>query len=250
MSVEPALFLLLAVVFVGYGVQTVAGFGAALLCMTAGAHFFEIPELVALLVPISLVQNSYVAIRHRQGIEWSLLLRRVLPLMGLGLVGGFLVARAVEGDWLRIAFGTMVLLLATRELYWLHRASRDPVSLTRTNPRGATFLAMLGAGVVHGIYATGGPLLVYAIGREGLDKYRFRSTVTTVWLVLNSILGSAFLFEGRYDASTALDLLVLLPGVPLGIVVGEWLHRKVDERRFKITVFALLVGAALALLFR
>jgi hypothetical protein len=43
----------------------------------------------------------------------------------------------------------------------------------------------MGAGLVHGMYTTGGPLLVYALGREGLSKHVFRSTVTAVWLVFN-----------------------------------------------------------------
>ena len=44
--------------------------------------------------------------------------------------------------------------------------------------------------------------------------------------------------------------LLMLPSVPLGIWLGEQLHRRVSERRFRQMVYALLICAALALLLR
>ena len=173
--------------------------------------------------------------------------------MGAGLVVGFLAFRDA-GDGLRVAFGVMVLVLATRELWVMHRTpppdlDQPPPPIPEGRPTGST-AAMIGAGVIHGIYATGGPLLVYAIGREGLAKHQFRSTLSAIWLVLNAALAVAFLLDGRYDARTSMDLLLLLPAVPLGIVLGEILHHRIDERRFKTVVFALLVAASLSLILR
>lgn len=243
MNVEHALLGFAVVVFAGYTVQTVVGFGSALVCLTFGAHLLDIREVVMLTVPISILQNAYIAVRHRDGIAWKLLLRRILPLMGAGLLVGFLAFRDVQSIWLRFAFGAMVLVLALRELWMLHHVDVE----VRQNPPAASILAMFFAGVIHGVYATGGPLLVYAVGREGLDKGRFRSTLSAVWLVLSVALVAGFLFDGRYTASTGRDMLVLLPAVPLGIVLGEWLHRRVDERRFTIAVYVLLVAAAISL---
>jgi uncharacterized membrane protein YfcA len=250
-SPEPALLGFAAIVFAAYAVQTVTGFGSMLLCVTFGAHLLPIRDLVTLAVPISLLQTGYIVLRHRDGIRWKLLLGRVLPLMGLGLAVGFYAARDLGGSWLKIAFGVMVLLLASRELFLLWRARREEAaSLARPIPPAASIAAMLGAGVIHGIYATGGPLLVYAIGREGLPKHEFRSTLSGVWLALNAVLAAGFLLEGRYSADTGVDLLVLLPAVPLGIVLGEVLHHRVAERPFKIAVFLLLIAAAISLLAR
>ncbi|HJL18413.1 MAG TPA: sulfite exporter TauE/SafE family protein [Sandaracinaceae bacterium LLY-WYZ-13_1] len=258
MTLEPTLLGFAGIVFAAYAVQTVTGFGSMLLCVTFGAHLMAIPELVTLAVPVSLLQTGYIVVRHRDGIRWGLLLKRVLPLMGVGLAAGFFAVRHLGLDeqgagarWLKIAFGVMVLVLAARELWLMFRArGDDAASLARPIPPAASVGAMLGAGVIHGIYATGGPLLVYAIGREGLPKRAFRSTLSAVWLVLNAVLAGGFLVEGRYDADTGLDLLVLLPAVPLGIVLGELLHHRVEERRFKIAVFVLLVAAAVSLLLR
>jgi uncharacterized membrane protein YfcA len=141
----------------------------------------------------------------------------------------------------------MVLALSARDLHHLRVASAAaaaPIS------KAASSAAMLGAGVVHGIYAAGGPLLVYAVGREGLGKKEFRSTLSMVWILLNVILVTRFSLAGDYDRAVARDIALLVPTVPLGILVGEWVHRKVDERRFRIAVLVLLIAAAISLIVR
>lgn len=247
MTIEPELLMFAVVVFFGYAVQTVVGFGSMLICVTLGAHLIGIRELVTLAVPLSFLQTGYITVRHRDGVDKKLLFARVLPLMGLGTVIAAVAFSGFDGAWLRAAFGAMILVLAGREL-WMMRAGagvdREPP------PKVASYAAIFGAGLIHGIYATGGPLLVYAIGREGLDKHRFRSTLAAVWLALALVLMATFLIEGRYDASTALDLAVLVPAAPLGILVGEKLHHRVDERRFKVGIWILLIVAAVSLLLR
>lgn len=242
-----------AILLVATIVQTVTGFGAMLVCVTVGALLMSIPEVVTLVVPLSLMQTTYIAVRHHSGIRWSLLLGRVLPLMGTGLVVGYLgFADAADGVGLRRAFGLMVGILAARELAGLARVDAEaPGSEERG---GAAELisgtALLGAGVVHGIYATGGPLLVYALGRERLVKHEFRSTLASVWLVLNVALAATFAAAGRYDREMLTHLAMLAPVAPVGIALGEILHHRVDERRFKIAVFTLLIIVALSLVLR
>lgn len=247
MTLEPSFLYLGFVVFLGYVVQTVTGFGSMLVCVSLGAMVVAIPELIPTLVPLSLVQTGYIVARHHRNVDWKLLLRRILPVMGAGMLAGMYVFRGFTGDWMRAAFGLMVLVLAARELWNMLRADRTgsgKISMA------ASLAALFGAGVTHGIFASGGPLLVYATSREGLDKDTFRATLTTVWLVLNTALVAGFAWDGAYDASRLGKVGLLVLAVPLGLVLGEWAHRKVDERRFKIGVFALLIAAGVSLVLK
>ena len=247
MTIEPAFLLFALVVVAAYVVQTATGFGAMLVCLTFGAQLIDLQEVILLMVPLSFLQTGYIVIRHRDGIEWGLLLKRVLPLMALGMGLAFLLLTKVSGPWLGLAFGWMVLALSARDLHLLRAANP---ALDKRISRPASAAALLGAGVIHGIYAAGGPMLVYAVGREGLSKKAFRSTLSMVWIALNVILVSRFLVAGDYDQEIALDILVLVPTVPLGILIGEWVHHKVDERRFRMAVLALLIAAAISLIVR
>lgn len=247
-SIEPAMLAFAVVVCAGYAVQTATGFGSMLICVTFGAHLLGIESVIRLVVPISFLQTGYIVVRHHDGILWPLLLRRVLPLMIAGMVFAFLFLSGVGSAWLGLAFGLMVLILSARELQRLRLA--HPASREKPIARPKSIAALFGAGVVHGVYATGGPLLVYALGREGIDKKSFRSTLSVVWIVLNAILITRFSLAGDYEASMLADLLVLLPTVPMGIVAGEWIHHRFDERRFKAAVFLLLVAASISLILR
>ncbi|MCA9772024.1 MAG: sulfite exporter TauE/SafE family protein [Myxococcales bacterium] len=241
-----ALFAVL--VFAGYTTQTMIGFGSLIICVTLGAHLYPIQTLIPLVVPLSIAQCGYIVTRHHDGVDWRLLLRQILPIMGVGMVGGFLVFEFVQGPWLRSFFAILVMVLASRELYFLLRV--DPERNARPMSRAESSGWILGAGVIHGIYAAGGPMLVYAVNRMGLSKHAFRSTLSTVWLVLNTGLVITYWRTGRFDAESVKKIGLLLLTVPLGIWAGEHLHARVDERRFRVLVFSILIVAALSLLIR
>jgi uncharacterized membrane protein YfcA len=246
-TIELAFLLFAVVVVAAYVVQTATGFGAMLVCVTFGAQLIGLEEVIRLMVPLSFFQTGYIVIRHRDGIDWDLLLKRVLPLMAVGMAMAFLLLTRIGGPWLGLAFGVMVLALSARDLRQLRLGD---ASVDKPISKPASVAALLGAGVIHGIYAAGGPMLVYAIGREGLSKKAFRSTLSMVWIVLNLVLITRFVLAGDYDREVALDVLLLVPTVPLGILLGEWVHHKVDERSFKMAVLVLLVAAAISLIVR
>ena len=75
------LFAFAVIVLAAYAVQTTTGFGSMILCVTLGAHLFSLEHVLSIAVPLSLVQNAYIVLRHRDGIDWKLLLGSVLPLM-------------------------------------------------------------------------------------------------------------------------------------------------------------------------
>lgn len=247
MVVDSSLVAFALIVLGAYLVQTAIGFGSMLICVTFGAQFLELEQVIRWAIPLSFLQTGYIVVRHADGIRWSLLLRRVLPLMALGMAAAFAVLAYVRGPWLGLAFGLMVFVLSARDIGQLRRAAsitEPPISLP------ASVAALFSAGLIHGIYASGGPMLVYAIGQEGFGKRDFRSTLCMVWITLNVILVGRFVSMGAYQQSDFYRILFLLPAVPLGIVLGEWIHHRVDERRFRMAVLVLLLAAALSLILR
>jgi len=242
---EHALIGFALVACLAFTVQTAVGFASTLLCVTLGAHILPIRQVVALAVMMSFAQTSYVVLRHRDGVRWRMLATRIIPLMLLGGAAGYLVVREIAGPWVEPAFAVMVTLLALRELVRMLRSPGEERPIARWMSNGVIALA----GVVHGAYATGGPPLVYAVGRE-LPKRELRSTLSVVWLVMDGALAASFALDGFYTLANVEPLLFVPIALPLGVVLGELVHRKVPEHRFKQALFALLFCAALSLFFR
>lgn len=244
---DPTFALLAVVVFGAFAVQAVSGFGSIVLSLTFGAHLYAIPELLPVLVPLVLFQCLHLGVRHHGGIDWRIVATRVFPLMGAGMVLGMLIFEYAHGAALRTGFAALVLVLAvweTTSLVGLRRSSRSAIA-------PALFaLVLVAAGVIHGVYATGGPLLVYALARLDYDKRSFRSTLLVIWFVLDIVLTAGYARAGRLDVDALTAIAVLLPVLFLGNAVGEYVHHRVDERRFRIAVFALLGVAAVSLLLR
>lgn len=240
---------LLGIIVAAYAVQTSTGFGAGVITLTLGASLFTVEELIALMVPLSLTQTTWVAWRERESISWDWL-RWVFPLMGGGMIVAFWALSGLGDERLKPAFGVMVLLLAARELIAMRRPAPSPTPSDDEQPasRVGTVVALLGAGVVHGVYACGGPLLVYATGREGLAKESFRSTITTVWVVLGVALLLQLGLARRLSAESLTRSALLVPAIPVGILIGDRLFARVDERRFRAAVNVMLVLAAIALI--
>ena len=106
-----------------------------------------------------------------------------------------------------------------------------------------------GAGMTPGLFASGGPLRVYALGGIQLDKSRMRATLLVVWFTLNSCLSVLFLFDGSLIPSLP-RLVVYLPLLVVGVLLGEFLHHRLNEQRFRQLVYGLLAVTGALLIFK
>lgn len=235
--------LLGAFILLAYTVEAVTGFGSIVIALSLGALVLPIPELLPVLVPLNIFQSGYLTFRYRDRIHLPTLVKLILPLMAAGTAIGYLLRPALEGAALKTLFGLLVLWFAGRELWRMRRGAES----ARHGPLVTRGL-MLAAGVTHGLFASGGPLLVYGLAGTALDKARLRATLIAVWLSLNGMLTVIFLADGSLVPSLP-RIASYLPVVLAGLIAGEWLHRRIDERRFRQLVFALLAitGALLAL---
>ncbi|MGH0036438.1 MAG: TSUP family transporter [Myxococcota bacterium] len=238
-------FALLAVcVAIAYTAEAATGFGSIVIALTLGAQLYPIAELLPLLVPLSVMLAAWVVARNRRFIDRSLLFGRALPRLGIGLALGFTLFATLPTSWLTPALGAFVLAVALLELrgMWTGRAA----GARPLGPAGFTS-ATVGAGILQGAVASGGPLLVYALGRQGLSKARFRASLALVWLTLNSALVVTYVATGRLDAGTVPFVGLLVPVVAGALALGNWLHHRLDEATFRKTILGLLAVAGVAL---
>ena len=222
-------------IFVAFTLEVITGFGSTVIALALGALLVPIESLLPVLVPLSLFMSATIAWRYRELIDWSLLLHTVLPGMFLGTLVGYGLIPLLNGALMKGLFGLIIIWFAASELWRDRQHTIDrpkPVWIVRT----LIFLA----GVSHGLFASGGPLLVYSVAGLPLGKLKFRATLSTVWLALNTFLSCIYLMDGQ--------LLPALPRVasyiPLllaGLWVGEKLHHRVDESQFRKLIFVLLL---------
>jgi uncharacterized membrane protein YfcA len=236
---DPRFWVFAAIVALAFAAEATTGFGATVIALALGIHLFPLCELLPVFVPLGLFVSAWIALRGRAHVARGLLLARILPWMGIGLALGLAVFESASHELLRRAFGAFVVGLALLELWRLLRER----TAARELPRPAASAALLGAGVMHGMFSTGGPLLVWALGRSLPDKRAFRATLSCVWLVLGSALTTAYALGGRLDGGTLRATASLVPVLGLALAAGEWAHQRLDERRFRVIVYGLLLAS-------
>jgi len=241
------LLLLSAVLGAGAFVEAVAGFGGTVLALSLGARWFGIEALLAWFLPLNLGLSLTLALRGRRVIAWRSLGTAILPMMLLGLAGGTALAWVVEADRARALFAGLVIVVAVLEIAAQVRAARG-AALTAGLPPLAQRGLLLGAGVVHGLFATGGPLAVAVIARMLPSKTILRSTLAVMWFVLNVIVLSRLAVRGHVDETSLGGSLRLIPAMVAGLVLGELVHVRVSERAFRAAVAGLLLVTGTLLL--
>ncbi|QKK04082.1 MAG: sulfite exporter TauE/SafE family protein [Pseudomonadota bacterium] len=119
----------------------------------------------------------------------------------------------------------------------------------RRHPAWLSRALTFAAGITHGLFASGGPLLVYALAGTRLDKGGLRATLVTVWFSLNAGLTVAFLVDGTLVPALP-KVAAYLPVLGTGYLLGEFLHHRLDERRFRQLVYVMLIATGAALVIR
>ncbi len=242
----PLLVAVLApIVLLAYTTEAFTGFGASVIAVTLGANFYPIEKLVPVIVLLNIIVSSYIGFRHHRHADRHLLLRRILPNMAIGLAIGVAAFPCVQGVWLKWLLGAFVVVFAVRQLYLLKvsRSGGPPISSLRAS------LFQVLAGVTHAFFSTGGPPLVYSLGRMDLPKETFRATLSLVWWVMSAALIVIFSLNGRIDREVLELYVALIPTMPLGIWMGEKLHGRVDEHGFRMFIYLLLLISGIVLFF-
>ncbi|MEN0107687.1 MAG: sulfite exporter TauE/SafE family protein [Pseudomonas sp.] len=229
-------FILLA-----YTLEAITGFGSVVIALSLGALLLPIEQLLPILVPLNIAMTGFLSWRYRRLIDRRLLLGTILPGMLVGTLLGYCLLPWLDGQALKRGFGILVLWFAAREL--LRRRS----DTLRHVPNWIMRAITTAAGVCHGLFASGGPLLVFALAGTALDKSRLRATLVAVWFTLNGLLTLAFLLDGRL-LPTLPQVLSFAPLLVVGVLLGERLHRRVDERHFRRGIYSLLLVTGVLLI--
>jgi uncharacterized membrane protein YfcA len=237
MVVTTAQFVVVGVaVFIAAFMQVVAGFGFALLAVPLMTLAIE-PKLAVVISTLTGVfVTSWQAYKDRALADRSLV-RPITIAAYVGMPLGLLVFITVDDDVLRLLLGIAVLiavvLLAMR------------INLHHVGPRldyGAGFIS----GVLATSLSTNGPPLVFALQARQLPADTFRATISTIFALTNVGVMGLFIVSGQITRDGVVAVLVTVPAMFLGQLLGFPIRKHIHGERFRVLVLVLLVIAAIS----
>lgn len=160
--------------------------------------------------------------------------------MLVGMFAGVQICRVVESeDVLLTLYGIVIVSVALKNLCIHSERKFSPVILG---------IILLLAGIIHGMFVSGGALLVIYATQVLKDKEEFRATVAPVWVVLNSCLMFTQMRAGLIGQADV--RLILISIVPLLVAtwIGKKLVKKVSQKVFLNLTYILLLISGISLI--
>lgn len=238
-------FLLILVLVFAHTVETVLGFGATIITLALGIYIFPLDTILPVLVVLGLLQSLWLVVRWFKYIRWRVLLLHILPSVAVGMAIG-IYYRTLVADYrqLIVLLGIFIMAASLLEIIMIYRTRAAGGSL----PWYLGWPILITGGIFHGIYALGGPLIIYYSSRELKEPAEFRATISMLWLILAVILVINLYSIGQINATTLTTTGIVLPGLILGIFFGS--RMKFRTLPFKVLIYVLLFIAGLLLLFQ
>lgn len=231
------------IVLMAYVLQAITGFGSTVIALSIGLIWYSIDELLPFLIFTNILFTSVLVYQYKNNIHKYLALNVVLPGMLIGTLIGYFIKNHIDEIFLKQLLGVIITWISIIELRRLFTRIQS-VEHSAVKSKILTFTA----GLSHGIFASGGPLLVYAISGYKINKTQFRATVVVCLFVLNCILTGAYLVDGRLQPVLPF-VVAALPLILITVKLGNAIHNVVNEEHFKKVIFILLLISGINLVF-
>ncbi len=219
-------------------IQALVGFGGTLLAMPLGimavgiATAKPVMTLVAWVAAIAITVMDYRYIDRRE-------LLKMVGVMLVGVLGGLWISGKIRLQFLLIAYALVVMGIGIKKMFF--PAKRTPSNLIKNGS-----LAI--AGIMQGLFVSGGSFLaVYSVAQIA-EKRVFRATVNAVWAIINVFMIASYWYEGMLTRPvlilSAESVLPTLAAVWLGAVCSK----KVHQQLFLKIIYIILIASGAVLL--
>ena len=261
-------------------IQGITGFAGTILAMPPSLMLVGYDTAKPVLNVLGLLSGIYVFAGHRKHMCWGEL-KEIVAVMAAGIVGGIFLKGFFAGRE-RALYALLGLFVVCLSLQGLHKLWRDWLGTQEDAAAGAEAAAeakaaagakaaeakaaaegkaagpdkaglylLLGlAGIVHGIFVSGGPLLIGYLTKRIQDKVSFRATISTVWVVLNTIILLDDIRSGLWNPELVKIQVASIPFLLAGMAVGSRLYAKMSQRLFMLITYVLLFVSGISLLIK
>ncbi|MDO5401874.1 MAG: sulfite exporter TauE/SafE family protein [Eubacteriales bacterium] len=218
-------------------IQAITGFAGTLIAMPPTIKLIGVTEAKALLNVIAQISCLLIVISGWRHINWKEFLK-MFVLMIAGMFIGIKIFEAAPMNQLLVFYGILIIIIALWKMF---------VKKKLELPKAVMLLVILAAGIIHGMFVSGGALLVIYAATVLKDKEEFRVTMALIWVTIGCYISGQQIVLGNFNSHVLVLLAVGLIPVFIGTWIGTRLVKKIDQKSFlRITYILLLLSGILA----
>jgi len=239
------------VVFLTHALEGMTGFGCTVLAMPFVVMLLGITVAKPVLIVLAWLLAGYIVMVSWKKIVWNEYLF-ILLFVGFGLPIGMVLYTHLNEHILTGILAAVMMIVGIHGFVktWLGKEIR----LSESSHPVPKYWFMRGilftGGIVHGMFGTGGPFVVIYASKALTDKSLFRVSLCLLWVTLNTVLICGDLYAGNvWTSSNCKILLLMLPFLVAGTLLGDFLHHYVSEYYFRLIVYGVLFASGLVLIY-
>lgn len=188
---EKALFL--AAFFFAYTVQAITGFAGNIFAMPVGTTLLGLESTVSILNAMGFFACGLLTALNIKSVNWR----------ELGKILGVMIVFMVLGIWLDTLVPLHILLKIYGVIIVIIGIKNLAVPQQKFMPEWALWIILALAGLIQGMFVSGGALLVIYAVQKLRDQQQFRITLSAVWTVLNLITQASRFSRGTSRATSS-----------------------------------------------
>lgn len=236
-------------------IQGITGFAGTILAMPPSLMLVGYPVAKPVLNVLGLLSGIYVFAGKHRSVCWKEL-KKIVAVMAAGIIGGILIKGLFAGkeQVLYKILGVFIIFLSVQGIYTLKKGDGKDgkkaalAARERGKDSPALYLLLVLAGIVHGIFVSGGPLLIGYLTKKIPDKVSFRATISTVWIFLNGMILADDIRMGLWNAELVKIQLISIPFLLAGMFIGAKLYARMSQKLFMMITYLLLFISGVLLL--
>ena len=170
----------------------------------------------------------------------------LIPAATLGIAIGGLTARWVNDDIVRLLVGIIAVTFITHRWLGMRRAGQREIERRPPSRAAGVFWGACSGFTSFLAHAGSPPYQVYVLPQR-LPKEIYAGTSVIFFATANAIKLIPYGMLGQFSPSNLSVSAALLPLVPVGVLIGRWLNRRLREDIFYAIVMTaiFLVGVKL-----
>ena len=207
---EKALFL--AAFFFAYTVQAITGFAGNIFAMPVGTTLLGLSPTVSILNAMGFFACGLLAVLNIKHVNWREF--------------GKIIA-------------VMIVFIGAKNLIFTRQ---------KFLPEWALWIILALAGLIQGMFVSGGALLVIYAVQKLRDQQEFRITLSLIWTVLNFIYACIAFQQGHFTGDVVQIIVMCIPLAVVATVLGSKLQKKISQEKFLKLTYVLLLFIGMVLL--
>jgi len=237
------MFLLSLIVFIGFWIQTVSGFGAMIFTIPLTMLLIDRSLYLPVGLLMAVLQSIAVVYKDKEHILKKDFLI-LLALAGIGAPVGLLLGDAIDSKLMNIFLGLFIIGNSGYSLYIVLRKIHVDEKMKKYH---LTYPVL--SGFLQAAYGVGGPLIGTYMNKLTHHKRTYRAMISLYWIVLNPFIIIGYALRGNITMEHGELFLLLFPVVLLALYVGNRTIDKISKKGFQIFVHSMLVSIGFTLFF-